>query len=66
MEENNYPKPVKVICVNCKREIIGYRDECGKTRVTCPCCGAVTVSKIMGRRHVQLDVYAPKGQYLIQ
>ena len=66
MDERTYPKPVKYFCVNCKKEIIGSQDENGKMRASCPYCGTVMVSQIKGRRHVQLDVYAPKGQYARQ
>ena len=66
MYENPYPKPIKCFCVNCMNEITGLQDENGKMRVSCSRCGTVTVSQVMGRRHIQLDVYAPKGQYLIQ
>jgi len=66
MDEHEYPKPVRFFCVNCKREVIGLQDENGKMRVSCSYCGAVTVSQLKERRHIQFDVYAPKGQYLIQ
>lgn len=66
MYDNKYPKPIKVVCVNCKKESIGLQDENGRTRIRCPHCGTITVSQVMGRRHVQLDVYAPKGQYIVQ
>lgn len=65
MRQQAGEKPVRVICTNCRSENVGWRDETGMTKVQCPKCGAVTVSKVMSRRHVQLDIYAPKGQELI-
>ena len=59
------PKPIRVICCNCHSETIGFQDETGMTRIQCKKCGTVTVSRVMSRRHVQLDVYAPKGQELL-
>ena len=58
-------KAVKVICNNCFQEIYVYRDEEGFIKYKCPKCGSVTVSKVMGRRHVQIDMYAPQGQEII-
>lgn len=59
------PKAVKVVCNNCLRQTIGYRDENGMIKYQCPRCGAVNISKVMGRRHIQFDLYAPSGQELI-
>lgn len=56
------PKAIKVVCNNCFRITTGYRDENGVVKYQCTRCGATSVSKVMGRRHVQLDVYAPAGQ----
>ncbi len=53
---------VIVLCHNCKAEMVGWQDEQGRTKVQCRQCGTVTVSIIKSRRHVQLDIYAPKGQ----
>ncbi len=58
-------KPVKVHCLNCHNEVIGFRDDTGITKIQCPRCGSVSVSKVMGRRHVRVDIFAPKGQELI-
>ena len=33
-------------------------------RFVCPNCGTVTVSKEKSRRHIQIDMYAPKGEVL--
>ncbi|MBQ7340506.1 MAG: hypothetical protein IJW43_06615 [Clostridia bacterium] len=59
-------QPIKILCNNCLNEIIGIRDENGVTKVVCKWCGTITVSKVMSRRHVQYDIYAPKGQENIQ
>ena len=44
-------KAVKVICNNCFQQTIGL--------------STVTISKVMGRRHIQFDMYAPQGQELM-
>jgi len=58
-------KPVKVFCNNCGNAVIGMRDETGLTKVRCPRCGTLTASRIIGRRHIRVDVYAPQGQELV-
>lgn len=58
-------KPIVVVCNNCFKQTIGIRDETGLIKFQCSKCGCVTVSKVIGRRHVQTDIYAPKGQELI-
>lgn len=58
-------KPVKFFCNNCGNVITGVRDEKGFIKVQCSRCGTLIVSNVVGRRHVQLDVYAPQGQELI-
>lgn len=58
-------KVVKVICNNCFQQTVGIRDETGIIKYRCSKCGAVTISKVMGRRHIQFDMYAPHGQELI-
>lgn len=52
------PKAIKVVCNNCFRITTGYRDENGVIKYQCTRCGATSVSKVMGRRHVQLDICA--------
>ena len=47
-------KAVRVVCNNCFQQTIGIRDETGVVKYRCSRCGALTVSKVMGRRHVQL------------
>ena len=51
----------KRICINCGRQIVGYRDSKGLVKVSCPRCGLSMVSKLMSRRHERIDVYAPDG-----
>lgn len=58
-------KAVRVVCNNCFQQTIGIRDETGVIKYRCSHCGALTVSKVMGRRHVQYDMYAPQGQELM-
>lgn len=53
---------LKVICVNCFAKLTGLEDEAGLTRIRCPKCGTVTISKVMGRRHIRQDIYAPKDK----
>ena len=58
------PTYVFVLCNNCESKQIGYPDENGKVKIHCKKCGATTHYKIIGRRHIRLDVYAPAGQEL--
>lgn len=64
MQQEDKAKPVEMICGNCYTRMIGLRIN-GITKVQCPRCGAVMVSKVMSRRHIQTDIYAPKGQQII-
>lgn len=65
MEREEHGRPVRVMCHNCHRETIGWQDGTGRTKVQCSICGTITVSKVMSRRHVQLDIFAPKGQEIL-
>lgn len=58
-----FEQSASCVCVQCRKVIEGKRDSSGKTKVKCPYCGTVTVSRVVGRRHVQFDVYAPQGQF---
>lgn len=62
MQDSKDTTPVKFRCVNCNYESIGYQSEDGLIKFKCPRCGSVTISKMMTRRHIRLDVYAPEGQ----
>ena len=58
--------PIKWVCLNCRSIIVGFQGEDGLTRIKCLHCGTVTVSKLISRRHVQVDVFAPQGQELLR
>lgn len=64
MYQEDKAKPVEIVCNNCFNRIMGIR-VAGITKVQCPRCGAVLVSKVMSRRHIQTDTYAPRGQQII-
>lgn len=59
-------KPVETECPNCHHKIIVWRDAEGKAKWVCPRCKTMTASKVMSRRHVQMDIFAPEGEVLIQ
>ena len=59
-------KPVEMECPNCQHKTIVCRDAEGRAKWVCPRCRATTVSKVMSRRHVQMDIYAPEGEVLVQ
>lgn len=59
-------KTVEAECPNCHHRIIVWRDAEGKAKWVCPRCKAKTVSKVISRRHVQMDIFAPEGEVLIQ
>ena len=56
----------RLMCHNCHYETYVLRDECGFAEMQCPCCGAKITMKMISRRHVQIDVYAPKGQVVLR
>lgn len=66
MRLNDIVTPVRLVCLNCQKIIVGYQGEDGLTKIQCPHCGTLTVSKVISRRHVQVDVFAPQGQELLQ
>ena len=55
-------KPVEKECPNCHKKIIVMQDADGVAKWVCPRCGTKTVSKLITRRHIQMDIYAPQGQ----
>ena len=55
---------ISAICHHCHNKVIGWTDVDGVTKTQCRRCGTVAVSKPMSRRHVHIDVYMPKKQYL--
>lgn len=63
--KRNNVKPEKLFCNNCGNVVTGVRDESGAMKVQCSRCGTLIVSRIVGRRHVRMDVFAPQGQELM-
>ena len=57
---------VKVMCYNCHYERWEVKDEAGTAKMLCPCCGTRTVLQVASRRHIQIDIYAPQGQVIIE
>ena len=53
-------------CPNCGTQLIGFKNAEGMIKVECKRCLAVSVRKVMGRRHNRIDVYAPKGQETVK
>ena len=64
MQKTENTKAVPFVCLNCKTTNVGWQASDGLTRAKCEKCGAVTVSKVMSRRHMQFEVYVPKGKEL--
>lgn len=64
MQKTENTKAVPFVCLNCKTTNVGWQGSDGLTRAKCEKCGAVTVSKVMSRRHMQFEVYVPKGKEL--
>ncbi len=46
-------------CRNCGGRVTGYKNDKGLVKASCPRCRAVTVSKMIDRRHERCDTYAP-------
>jgi len=64
VQKTENTKAVPFVCLNCKTTNVGWQGSDGLTRAKCEKCGAVTVSKVMSRRHMQFEVYVPKGKEL--
>ena len=64
MQNKGSSKPVSFKCFNCNHQEIAWKDEMGMIRFVCPNRGTGTVSKEKNRRHIQIDMYAPKGEVL--
>ena len=64
MQKEGSSKPVSFKCFNCNHQEIAWKDETGMIRFVCPHCGTITISKEKSRRHIQIDMYAPKGEHL--
>lgn len=56
---NNGWRPMEIYCSNCSQKLIGYMNDEGVTKYECPRCRCSLVSKQKGRRHTQIDVFAP-------
>lgn len=63
--QNYGNKLIEQECPNCHQKIMVWRDEEGRAKWVCPKCKTATVSKVMSRRHIQMDIYAPQGQVLL-
>ena len=45
-------------CPNCKTEVCGIKDKKDQIKTKCERCGVYMVRKSIGRRHLQIDIYA--------
>ena len=59
---NDNWNPMIMYCNNCAQKLMGYQNDEGITKYECQRCKCSLVSKQKGRRHTQVDIYAPKGQ----
>ncbi len=62
MKENEFGTNYYWYCPNCGTMSRGYHDTAGRIKIECPKCHAVTLQRVMGRRHTRLDVYPPDGE----
>ena len=46
-------------CPNCKAEVCGIKDKKNQIKAKCERCGVQMVRKFIGRRHQQIEIYAP-------
>ena len=46
-------------CPNCKTEVCGLKNKKDQIKAKCEMCGVQMVRKSIGRRHLQIDIYAP-------
>ena len=46
-------------CPNCNKEVCGIKDKKDQIKTKCERCGVHMVRKNIGRRHQQIDIYAP-------
>ena len=47
------------ICENCGYPLSSYENNKGEQHITCPKCGMEYKRKMLGRRHMRSDMYAP-------
>ncbi len=60
--EMNIWVPSKRYCQNCGEKIIGFRDNKGGLKLTCPYCFTFYNCKKISRRKEKVEVVAPKNQ----
>ena len=48
--------PFSWYCPNCGTQLIGFKNAEGMIKVECKRCLAVSVRKVMGRRHNRIDI----------
>jgi len=58
-------KLIEVWCLNCHHNVSEWIQEDGTAKVVCPYCQATCVVKVLGRRHIRYDMYAPQGQRIL-
>jgi hypothetical protein len=46
-------------CSYCGNRLLGYKNAKGLIKIECERCHSVSIRKHIGRRHNQIDVYAP-------
>lgn len=59
---NDSWKPIRWYCVNCGTLVMGYMNEDGAVKATCPHCEAVMVMRHKSPTRDTIDVYAASGQ----
>lgn len=64
-EGKEYWHLCSLCCPNCGNKVTGAQSADGRTKIVCNRCMAVSVQVVMGRRHKRIDVYAPKGQIIL-
>lgn len=55
--------PVRWYCPHCSHLITGYRNAKGDVKQECGYCGTVMLRRKISRKHISLDIYAPKAEY---
>lgn len=60
--KNNQWTPIPMYCPNCGQLIYGYQNDAEKIKYECSRCRIVAVRIKKGRRHDQIEMYAPSGQ----
>jgi ribosomal protein S27E len=55
---------MKIVCQNCITIHEVWLNENGESKIKCQVCGSTIVVKIMSRRHIKIDIFAPERQQL--